>query len=234
MRAIFIDCISDAAANSCVSDSIFKECVFIDNFNNNFEEAEYCVDIRFYDVICIQFKPNLLKSYLNIIGTLNRDYELHYQINMYFAKDDYKSIIEFKGIMSCYKNVEVMFIESDTLNLESEIKELINTTFMSIPVIKDLSISDDKSILTVITNDGNIELPVSRMIDIQVLLYFLRHYGEVININTIISSVSLEPELTSNSPIETAISSIRKNFKTVIGCNPIKAFKRVGYQFKIA
>ena len=78
-----------------------------------------------------------------------------------------------------------------------------------------------------------VSLKINKSIDFQVLVYFIRHYGEVININSILSAITEEPEYMNNSPIESSISSIRKIFATYLNLNPIKALKRIGYQFSI-
>jgi hypothetical protein len=73
-----------------------------------------------------------------------------------------------------------------------------------------------------------------KKIDFFVLLYFIRHYEEILNISCLLDATCEEPELTKDSIIEASISSIRKTFQSMFGINPIKAFKKIGYQFSLA
>lgn len=232
MRVALIDC--DINKNELNINKYFKDCIFFDYFQDDIDEAIYCVDIRVYDIIYIKFNPLFYKKYLNIIGTLNRDYDLKYKLFMFVENNIDNSFISFKEAIHSYKKVEINYIDSTVINKPEFIIENTEFIFKEIPHIKTISVNHEEKTLTIKTKDGDVIFPMYKMIDMQVILYFLRHYGEVININSIVSSISSEPEFMSNSPIESSISSIRKLFKTNAGLNPIKAFKRVGYQFKIA
>lgn len=232
MRVALIDCLTEKT--ELPINKSFKDCIFFDSFKDDIDEAIYCVDIRVYDIIYINFNPSFYKKYLNIIGTLNRDYDLKYKLFMFVENEKDNSFIDFKSAIKSYKKVEINYIDSNMVNKSDFIIENTEFIFKEIPNIKTISVNHADKTLTIKTKDGDVVFPMYKMIDMQVILYFLRHYGEVININSIVSSISKEPEFMSNSPIESSISSIRKLFKTNAGLNPIKAFKRVGYQFKIA
>jgi hypothetical protein len=235
MRVALLDCFNEEQdVNLLKINKSFKDCIFFDTFDNEIDEAIYCVDIRVYDMIFINFKESFYKKYLNIIGTLNRDYDLKYKLYIFIEDLKDSSFITFKDLIKSYKNLEVEFISFPKKNLINYISSKTEEIFKEIPNIKTISVNHELKVLVIQTNDGIVELPILKMIDLQVILYFLRHYGEVININSIVSSISNEPEFMSNSPIESSISSIRKLFQSSIGLNPIKAFKRVGYQFKLA
>lgn len=235
MRVALLDCFNkDQDVNLLKINKSFKDCIFFDTFNNEIDEAVYCVDIRVYDIIFINFKEEYHRKYLNIIGTLNRDYDLKYKFYIFTENTSSDSFKTFKELLKPYKNLEVEFISFSSSNLLNYISSTTEEIFKEIPNIKTVSVNHESKTLIIQTKDGIVELPILKMIDLQVILYFLRHYGEVININSIVSSISNEPEFMSNSPIESSISSIRKLFQSSVGLNPIKAFKRVGYQFKLA
>jgi len=211
----------------------YKENIFFDIFQEDLEEAEYCIEIRQYDLIIIDFKKENFKRYYNILGLLSKQYKLDYNLVL-FVKDknqsQYKSFIDRKN--EIYKNVNLEIKEEiPTLN---SIISYIESYFETIPKIIDIKIDYDNKILNLKTNTNEVvSLKINKSIDFQVLVYFIRHYGEVININSILSAITEEPEYMNNSPIESSISSIRKIFATYLNLNPIKALKRIGYQFSI-
>jgi DNA-binding response OmpR family regulator len=83
-------------------------------------------------------------------------------------------------------------------------------------------------------NNEPVEIYFKKKIDFYVFLYFMRHYKETINISNLLDATCEEPELTKDSIIESSISSLRKTFKELLNLNPIKAYKKVGYEFSIS
>jgi DNA-binding winged helix-turn-helix (wHTH) protein len=210
----------------------YEKSLFFDFFSEDIEEAEYCIEIRNYDLILINFNKKHYCKYYNILSILKKYYKLDYNL-IVFNKD--KNLSQFKSFLEkkseIYKNVNL----TTENNIDFKyIVNIIEDYFETIPKIVDLSVNHkDKTVKIITNNNEEVILKIEKNIDFQILTYFVRHYGEVININSILSAIINEPEYMNNSPIESSISSIRKLFKQSLSINPIKAFKRIGYQFKL-
>jgi len=190
------------------------------DFFTDYEEAEYCIDIRYYDFIFIQYNEKNKKKYLNLFKS-SLEYNKNSKIFLFgsnlkkelYQRYDYVNFIERdleeKDILYIIKNYSSNIIEKDILKVN--VKE------------KKVWITNEKK--------EKIEVSFKKKIDFYVFLYFMRHYKETINIQNILNATCEEPELTKDSIIESSISSIRKTFKEIVGINPIKAFKKVGYRF---
>jgi hypothetical protein len=214
----------------------YRDCIFFDIFEEDIEEAEYCLDIRMYDAIFVNYRSEHSRKYYNLLGILSRYYELDYKFYMFQNNSEDKNFDTFQArAKEAYKNVEINYLGSfyEKEALTNQIINLTENLFITIPIVKNVEINHEEKIVNVTTEDGIVSLEIKKEIDFQILLYFMRHYGEVININSILSAITDEPEFMNNSPIESSISSIRKIFKLSLGTNPIKAFKRVGYKFQM-
>lgn len=240
----FKDILSDSE-NEEIKSSIKKEyqdCIFIDVFSEDIELAEYCLDIRMYDLIFINFRNENKTKYFNLVSILAKYYELDYQLQVYCNPNEERSFHIFEDRMKeVYSSVKVNYLGS-FFSKEQVLKDIIQRTeeyFLTIPIVEDISINYEDQTVNLKTEHGRVTIAIKKNIDFQILIYFMRHYGEVININSILSAITDEPELMNNSPIESSISSIRKIFKNTVETkdesifNPIKAFKRVGYRFSI-
>jgi len=219
-------------------DKTYKKCMFFD-VTDDVDEADYCISMRLYDLFFLNIDEKLLnnKKYLNILRTLHNQYK---QYTLYITYDE--SIKESlltnlkNKIKKSYSSVDenTQYINKTNLNIEDFIKEETTNHFLSIPLKEISSINYEERIITIMTEeDKEVELVIKKNLDFQVVLYFIRHYTEVINIDAILSGIAQEPEFINNSPIESSISSIRKIFKKSLQVNPIKAFKRIGYQLTL-
>lgn len=189
-----------------------------------------------YDLIIINFRSVNYSKYYNIMSILDKYYELEHKVCIYHNLSEKMNFSSFQNkIKEIYKKVQIDYLGSfhSKEELTKDIVELTEKWFLNTPIVNNMSIDHENRVLKLETKHGEVTIDIKKNIDYQILIYFMRHYGEVININSILSAITAEPELMNNSPIESSISSIRKLFNLNLGLNPIKAFKRVGYQFSI-
>lgn len=214
-----------------------KEIIYFDIFSDSVDDAEYCLDIRMYDLIIINFRSENYNKYYNLFTILNKRYELKHKVFMFNNPSEERNLKScLDRVKEVYKSVDINLLGSffSKEELTKKIVDLTENYFLNIPIANNIKIDYDKQELSIITSNGDFKISVEKTTDFQVLNYFIRHYGEIININLILSAISNEPELMNNSPIESSISSIRKLFAAAgfdKKMNPITAFKRVGYRF---
>lgn len=201
-----------------IVDFIQNERAGIVDFFNHIDEAEYCSEIRKYDYILIEY-DGTIRRYLNMLKEI-RDNNPEAQI-IFFGQE-----VDFSYFSKYSKNM----------------KYITSTTKIYEELLDEIKIELNKGKIRINTKTKKIwlkeegtekELKLDASIDFFILVYFIRHYNEKININRLLDAVSKEPELTKNSIAESSISSIRKVFKTALGTNPITSFKKVGYCFSI-
>ena len=195
----------------------------IDLFDD-YEEAEYCVDIRFYDLIILEFEEEKHSKLLNFFKYA-RDKNERSKIIMFGngIKDFHLKMYERFGINQIIKE------DMKHTKVKNIIKSEISTT-----IEHDILKVDVKEKKVWINKDGeHIEISFKKKTDFYVFLYFMRHYKETINVSNLLDATCEEPELTKDSIIESSISSLRKTFNELLGINPIKAFKKVGYNFSL-
>jgi hypothetical protein len=205
----------------------FKTKLFanVDIFDD-LDEAAYCLEIRHYDLVVIEYIDEWSKKYLSIFKSIKEDIETNPTLNrkIFFYGDDIDKLTKYDFITETFKELNVFEQIKKYYPLE---KELI--------IEKDGLKVDLKNKRIVYINDNNkeVELEFFKKIDFYVILYFMRNYQSIINIDHILEAVFEEPELTTDSKIESSISSIRSTFKTIGDLNPIKSFKKVGYKFSL-
>lgn len=191
------------------------------DFFEDIEEAEYCIDIRHYDIVYIEYQKEYHKKYFNILKSIN---------NM-----SIKPIVYFLNAEKINDFNLYPFINKDelTIDFKKHIIKILPNNESKIIKKGDLTINiKNKNIFY--EKDGELkEIVFEKSFDFLVFLYFVRNYGDVININNLLDATCEEPEHAKNSLIESSISSIRKSFQEILKLNPIKAFKKVGYQFSL-
>ena len=211
-----------------------SELIYLDNFEEDMKEAEYCIDIRSYDLILINYLTEHKKFYVNMFGSINRKYKLSNKV-VFVEQSTRSNLNEFLAeYTKIYKNVNTkttpVFYERS--NLLQFLSKIIYDTFILSPNIQNVSIDYENKIINVVINDINIPIKAKRVIDYKILTYFIRHYGDIINLDCILSAIAEEPEYYEPS-IESSITNIRKTFKSYLNKNPIKSFKKIGYRFQI-
>lgn len=200
------------------------------DYFNDYELAEYCMDIRTYDVIYFEYLPKFDKSYYNFLGYI-KNKEVTPKVYLMKSSNEKESTI-VKSFISNYDFLEITFI--DKINFVEHIEKTLSCAEENILIRDNIHIDlKDKKIF--FEKDGELkEIQFKKKFDFYVLLYFMRHYKSTININSLLDATCSEPEFTKDSIIESSISSIRKSFKEILDINPIKAFKKVGYRFSIS
>jgi len=233
---------SDSSLKRGIQNDLHKF-INIDNLDS-LEDTEYFLMIRTYDLIIINLDSSNYKNYLNIFKEMNSVYsskEFTYKFIITIDKNllsqnSFKSSLESMkdSINKIYKQISPEFIIFEAQS--SPFTNLIKSYFYKTPsIIKSIDINISKQLVSLSFNEDSFDIFVKSKKDMHVLLHFIRHYGEVINIEMILSGISKEPELSNASPVESAISSLRKVFEllNIRTKKPIVALKRVGYRFEI-
>jgi len=207
--------------------------IFID-IVRDLEEAEYLLDIRGYNQIFLDFNENKYKKYYNLFKVINKlSIDFSYDLFLLYDKESNKLNSLKEQVKSIYKNMNITYIQDKTANF---ISEKIYHGFYQTPSIIDsyeIDMKNQKIVLTI--ENERFEIPVKYNREFKVIIFFIQHYGEVVNIDTILSGIVSEPEEFTNSRIETTISSIRNSFELLKlkVKNPIVAHKRIGYRFAL-
>lgn len=194
------------------------------DFFNDIENTDYCSDIRDYDVIFIEYLFEYHKKYYNIFGaSKNKDIKPEMFL---FGKNLNRanSIFEFFP--------DVKRVDQEKIDLKFLINESIPTAAKKFKV-NGISVDIDKKTFTIKHKDGDKVVHFEREFEFLVTLYFIRHYGTVLRVSSLIGATCEEPEEKKDSVIEASISKIRKQFVCSAGVNPIKSLKKVGYRFSL-
>jgi len=206
-------------------EKIKSEMVAMVDYFNDYEEAEYCAGIRNYDYIFVHYEAKYRLKYLNFFKDA-RDKNKNAKIILFGekVKEDH---IDFYKKFNLDEIINQELTEIDMYDiLKQDNSEWIERGLIKINVKeKKVWIKGEKE---------DTEITFKKKIDFYVFLYFVRHYKETINVSNLLDATCEEPELTKDSIIESSISSLRKTFKELLHLNPIKAFKKVGYEFSIS
>lgn len=200
------------------------------DFFTDIDEATYCLNIRSYDLAIVEYDEKNHKKYFNLLGASRNKNILSITPKVLIHSNNLS-----QQLSEQFKSYSVDFFKNGTEDLLSESLNLLLKDETSI-IERDNLIINIKTKEIHYRNEDNetIKLVFKKKIDFFVLLYFIRHYKEVLNISSLLDATCEEPELTKDSIIEASISSIRKTFESFLGINPIKAFKKVGYQFSLS
>jgi len=197
---------------------------------SSYETAEYCVDIRTYDLIFIEYVPKYHNKYYNIIGSLKK--QGHAKSIYIFGKNLLRSKDLFERCDFARR------IEGVNFSLIEQVENHMSTSEFGFA--KEKAKVDLKKRTITVTVEENKEKNIKggektvflkKDFDFLILLYFVRHYGEIIKVSSLLDATCEEPEEKKDSLVEASISKIRKQFKCVGGGNPIRSLKKVGYTF---
>lgn len=204
-------------------------CMKVDFFENDYETTEYCIDVRHYDLVYLEYNKKYDNIFYSCFGYAKKK-EFIPKINLIVSEEQKKNNYTLEKFINNYNFVNI--ISKEDFNLEEHISEkmLGESTLIERDDLK-ISLKDKK--VTFNKNGEDIEIEFKKGIDFYVLLYFIRNYKETINISSLLDATCAEPEYTKNSIIESSISSIRKLFKSIFDINPIKNSKKVGYRFSM-
>jgi len=203
---------------------------------NDIEEAAYLLDIRKYNEVFIDFEEKKYKKYFNLLKVLNTsNLEFFCKLTIFVENENSNVLNIFKKHeQSVYKNINPIY--SPKNNYINFISKEIQETFYKIPeIIEKYEIDLKTQTVNLFINNNKFSITIDSKRDFKVLLFFIQHYGEILNVETIVSATFKDPEYRSTSTIESAISSIRKLFENLIGdhINPIVAHKKIGYRFAL-
>lgn len=224
-------------------DTKYREFIYVDKYND-VDEAEYMCCIRKYDFIFLKNIPENYLPYMNLFKTLKEDEFLKVFFFTEKEGEDTFKMSEnnfYKSVEKIFSYIDIEYIDNsgDYKTIE-KISNIIEESFLtSIDTIENLYIDyQNKEVEIFLNKEESFKVKFTKDKDFKILLYFIRHYGEVISVDAILSGVNSEPENILTSPIETGISAIRKLFKSktpehLSAINPIKASKRIGYSFQI-
>lgn len=205
-----------------------KEIAFLEDnlqikidFFTNLEEAEYCAEIRHYDIVYIEYMKKYHNKYHNILSTLSKKNN-NCKV---FMLNNGESLKDFEK----YSPKE----ESLDLNIRKHLILILPENETEIIKRENLIINVKKKTIFYEKEGEMIEIVFKKEFDFSVFLYFIRNYESIINISNLLDATCSEPEYTKDSLVEASISSIRKTFFNLFEINPIKAFKKVGYRFSL-
>lgn len=221
-------------SKSPIVEKSIQKYIYIDALKD-LDDTEYHLMIRSYDLILVFVDSDKdMKKYLNILKKIN-SIEQSYKFKIFFTKSGNSTARFIKDNLKNYKNIEAEFTECFS---QQESNELLSITikkfFYETPeLISHIKYDLKKQILNLTLSTGNFEIKIESKRHMYILIYMLRHYGETLSIDTILSGTTKEPELTSKSPIEAAISSLRDLFSKININDSITNFKKIGYRLEI-
>lgn len=200
-----------------IQDNLYAK---VDLFND-IEDTEYCLDIRHYDIVYLEYEKEHHKKYFNLFKSIE-DKDAKPKVFL-LTEDSLKDFDRYSFVKK----------ESSQFDLKKHILKIMPDNEVKIIKRDNLTINiKNKNVFY--EKDGEIvEIVFEKKFDFLVFLYFVRNYGDVINVSNLLDATCEEPEHAKDSLIESSISSIRKNFRELLQINPIKAFKKVGYQFSL-
>jgi len=225
-------------------DKKFRDFIYFDLYTD-IGEAEYMSCIRSYDLVFMKNNPSKYLEYLNLFKEFKHQEFLKV---IFFEKKEGKDNIKLSynnflaSVSKIFSYINIEYVNDNLENFDyiKFISEYTLNFFTKSPeTIQHISINYERQSITINLKEGDsfsVEIPKQK--DFKILIYFIRHYGEVISVNSILSGISSEPENILTSPIETGISTIRKLFKlktpsSLEQINPIRASKRIGYSFQV-
>ena len=219
--------------------SKYNDCIIIDTFGNDIEQLEtalYCMEIRRYDLVFIYFDSAVKNKYYSLLGIINKIYE--HKVSTYFICGDAPNDIGLISFKTCvandYPNLDVHFIEEgmNDNELASFIAQNCEFFFVHELRFRNITLNPLDKTVTVHSDTGTLTMYLERPYNFLVLSYFLRHYGQTISFNDLMSAIYEEPEQSSEGLVENAIFTIRKIFKK-FKINPIISMRSNNYQFNL-
>jgi len=174
--------------------------VKIDLFDD-YEEAEYCVSTRFYDLIydliILEYEKQNRSKLLNFFKYARNKNDLS---EIFLFSEDIKN-----SEVQLYEKYNINEILKEKLE-EAKIEELIKGKVSTIIEHDILKVDVKEKKVWIIKDKEPIEIYFKKKTDFYVFLYFMRHYKETINVSNLLDATCEEPELTKDSIIESSIS----------------------------
>lgn len=218
----------------------FNKSVFTDLFKGDFEEFSYCMDTRIYDIVFITYEDFLSKKYFNVFKYFlknNKDTKVYLFLNNQKSYPNYNYFID--TIKTCYADLQIEMVFLDNINIEVKLLNFIVEKvdsyfldFLNISFVENFYVNnvDNNRILQMVISGNIIEIKLDNDIDFNMLIFFIKNYGNIVTLRSITSAITKVPENTSDSKIENSISKIRKKLLFFNNFINIQNFKKAGYK----
>ena len=228
MRVLFLTSKNpayDKGAKDIVNFLTKKKLAIVDAYTE-LDLAEYCLYVRTYDFIIIDANISLpeIGTFLKHIGEITK------------LDSNGTQVIFNKTNLTENEIARYIQTEYSCVNGEKELKALISNKVAGTMAFGNMKVSvkDESVTISILAAEGSEEREEHTIIlaplEHRIMTYFFRHYSELISIDRLQSAVSEEPEFTTKTTIEGAISDIKKKFKKINKIlSPIVNKKKVGY-----
>lgn len=217
----------------------YAPCIIIDAYEQEQEEFEYCAECRRYDFVVVHFNSNYWKSYIEVLKIINDNYEIAPKIC--FIVSDYAEDWQFAGLQKhCEKFTKLdLTYNTDIMGEIDECKYIgkaLEKYFVNHMRFYRFDLDAVNKKVAIKIRDASIELKVENEINFKVLSYFLRHHGETLSLNQIISAISENPEYEEEGAVKNIITNLRSVLRLFTNSNssPLYFVKEsAGYKFQL-
>lgn len=222
-------------------DTNFNKSVFADNFNNDYDSFAYCMDTRIYNLVFIKYEDIIYKKYFNVFKYLLNN-NIDTKVYFYVDKNEQNHNCNYfkENIKMCYSklNVEIIYVDKEN-DFSKFISEKVNNyflDFLNLSFIEKFYIDEtdgNNRTLKMVVSGNILEIKLDSVIDFNVLMFFVKNYGNIVSFRSIASAISDTPEKTSNLKIEKSIAHIRQSIEKFNNLVNIQTFTKNGYKFII-
>ena len=209
-----------------ISDSLKKNKYQVD-IRTDGEEGYYDALTGIYDLIIL----DVMLPHMNGFDILKglREQEIDSKIIMLTAKGELNDKINGFSLGANDYLPKPFHIEELLARVNAQLKSPINIKKQNILEYGDISLDIDKSMVTCITNNENIELVCK---EFQLLEYFIKNHEQILSREQIYDKVwGMENEIESNN-LEAYLSFIRKKLKSIESNVNIKSCRGLGYKME--
>ena len=209
-----------------ISESLKKEKYQVD-IRTDGEEGYYDALTGIYDLIIL----DVMLPHMNGFDILKglREENIESKIIMLTAKSELSDKLNgFSRGANDYLS-KPFHIEELLARVNAQLKNQVNIDKKDILEYGDLSLDINKSIVTCVTNNQNIELVCK---EFQLLEYFMKNTEQILSREQIYDKVwGMENEIESNN-LEAYLSFIRKKLKAIDSKVNIKSCRGLGYKME--
>ena len=209
-----------------ISESLKKNKYQVD-IRTDGEEGYYDALTGIYDLIIL----DVMLPHMNGFDILKelREQEIGSKIIMLTAKGELNDKINGFSLGANDYLPKPFHIEELLARVNAQLKSPINIKKQNILEYGDISLDIDKSMVTCITNNENIELVCK---EFQLLEYFIKNPEQILSREQIYDKVwGMENEIESNN-LEAYLSFIRKKLKAIDSKVNIKSCRGLGYKME--
>ncbi len=184
----------------------------------NLKDAEYCLNIRNYDLVLANW---MLSNVINLIPSIKQK-SPRTAVVVLSARDDKESEIEaLKGGADDYIRKPFYF---DVLVARIEARLRFGET--NVIEIGELIINPDEE--KILYKGTEIKLNGKPF---EVLTHLARHRDQIVSREQLLDAIWEEPELVSPNVVEVAINQIRQKMDKPLNISTVETIRRRGYKF---